>query len=91
MIIAGIHALGGAAQRKSVLHLIDTIWGHQFQQPDRTELDSQKSKVRWQHHVEWARLKLVDNQLLQGKAPRGLWVLTDKGRAAAHSLVASGE
>lgn len=41
-----------------------------------------KGVARWEKRVPFVRLRLVERGLLAGDAPRGIWQLTDQGRAA---------
>lgn len=89
LIISSIVALGGEPRRPAVIDFIRSVWGHQFQQADFALLRSQTPpKERWIHNVDWAKRKLVTQLLLcdPDSAPRGAWILTDKGKRTAQEL-----
>ncbi len=46
---------------------------------DRERLAS--GAIRWENRVQFVRLRLVEEGLLARESPRGVWALTDAGRA----------
>jgi hypothetical protein len=46
---------------------------------DREKLDS--GDIRWRNRVQFTRLTLKNQELIASDTPRGVWTITDKGRA----------
>jgi hypothetical protein len=55
--------------------------GDRLTEADRGTLDS--GGIRWHSRVAFARLRMIEEGLLDGDAPRGTWAITDKGRKRA--------
>jgi hypothetical protein len=56
-----------------------------------TALDRERTKsgeIRWRNRTQFARLALVNRGLIDKEAPRGIWRLTEEGRAAAAKVAA---
>ena len=37
--------------------------------------------IRWKNTTQWARQKLIDNGFMKSDSPRGIWEITDEGKA----------
>lgn len=86
LIVAFVFAFDGGAKRQKVIDLIHETFREQFKNPDYEILQSQK--IRWVHHIDWAKMKLVREGFLlrPSDAPYGTWVLTEKGKRSAEVL-----
>lgn len=46
----------------------------------RQPLKSDPGRPRWKNTAQWARNKMVNDDLLRSNSPRGVWELTENGR-----------
>jgi len=79
-LLTALVDLGGRAPYRDVL---DSV-GKQLEDA-LTPLDSGKLKsggIRWQNRLQFVRLRLIERGLLDRDTPRGVWGITDEGRAA---------
>ncbi len=53
-----------------------------FEGRDYDPLASGPDKPRWHNGAQWARNSMIHEGLLKGDSPRGVWEISDKGRAA---------
>jgi len=49
---------------------------------DYDPLASGPDNPRWRNAAQWARNSMIRDGLLKGDSPRGVWEISDKGRAA---------
>lgn len=80
-ILEAINQQGGRASVDMVLQYIEERMKHRFTEADY-ELIPSGGSIRWQNTAEWERFALVKEGLLEpsSNSPRGVWILTDKGR-----------
>jgi Mrr N-terminal domain len=72
--------LGGRAPYRDVMEAV----GKQLED-ELTPLDKDTLKsggIRWQNRLQFVRLRLIERGLLDRDSPRGVWGITDNGRAA---------
>jgi 5-methylcytosine-specific restriction protein A len=70
-------------QPKEVYPLLADAFGLTSEQ--RTRLRPDRPEPEWNNRVQWAKRKLVDEQLMR-PAPHGLWSLTREGHESAASI-----
>lgn len=70
----------GRAPTREVIEQVGSQVGDQLTPRDMEELDS--GVIRWQNRVQFARLRLMHRGLIAQGSPRGIWEITDQGRAA---------
>jgi Mrr N-terminal domain len=80
-ILSVLAERGGEAPAREVTDAVERLIGHQLTPLDRERTSS--GEIRWRNRTQFARLALVKRGLIDRSAPRGLWRLTEKGRAAA--------
>lgn len=78
-LLSALGRRGGAAPAREVIEEIGQALNGKLTELDMAQLPS--GGVRWQHRVHFARLRLAEEGLLAKDSPRGLWQLTDAGRA----------
>jgi hypothetical protein len=80
-ILEALNRQGGSASVDMVLQYIEEKMKHRFTDVDY-ELIPSGGSIRWQNTAEWERFALVKEGLLEpsSNSPRGVWILTDKGR-----------
>ena len=54
----------------------------QLNKYDYQALPSDPNSIRWKNTASWARHNMVQEGLLAGDSPRGVWEITDAGREA---------
>lgn len=86
-ILRALVAMGGEAKMHAVLDHVYQEIKHRLTPADLEPLPSDANTPRWRNTAQWARLSLVQEGLLRNDSPRGIWAITDKGRAylATHS------
>lgn len=82
-ILRALAERGGSARPMEVVEAVGKELEDRLTPTDRETLPS--GDVRWRNRVRWARFHLSRDGLVDNKAPRGMWSLTEAGRAAAKS------
>ncbi len=72
---------GGTAPAREVIDAVGDRLEGRLQATDMEKLSS--GAVRWENRTQFARLRLVEQGLLAKDSPRGVWSLTEFGRARA--------
>lgn len=70
---------GGTAPARQIIDAIGKKLENRLTPTDREKNSS--GVVRWQNRIQFVRLKLVEEGLLAKNSPRGIWALTELGRA----------
>jgi negative regulator of replication initiation len=71
---------GGQAPYREVVEAVGRELKDDLLPADFENLNS--GAVRWQSRLQFVRLRLIERGYLDKDAPRGVWVITDQGRAA---------
>lgn len=71
---------GGQAPYREVLDAVGRELKDDLMPADYETLSS--GSVRWQSRLQFVRLRLIERGYLDKNAPRGVWGITDAGRAA---------
>ena len=79
-ILETLIEMGGQGTIKHVLDKVGAKMADVLKPIDRAPLKSGKS-VRWRNTAQWARNKMRTLGLLKAEAPRGIWEITEQGRA----------
>ena len=79
-VLAALQELGGKAKMGEVLAIVERIMAPQLTAVDYERLSS-GADFRWRNSAQWARNLLKDEGLLSGDSRRGVWELSEKGRA----------
>lgn len=80
-ILEAIVELGGRADLNEVLDLVSQKMRRQLNEHDRAPLPSDGMTPRWRNAAQWARFNLRQQGLLRDDSPRGVWEISDRGRA----------
>ena len=75
---------GGTGTAKEVTDAVGRRIGDAFTERDLERLKS--GDIRWRTRVQFTRLRMKEEGLIEAKSPRGRWVLTDKGRKVAEDV-----
>jgi len=70
---------GGRAPSSEVVEAIGTELKDRFTPADLEPLDS--GDIRWKSRTQFVRLKLIKEGSMVKEAPRGVWAISDEGRA----------
>lgn len=73
--------LGGSGDVNTVLDRVYVKMKTQLNEHDRSPLASDSVTPRWRNTAQWARNALREQGLIHSDAPRGVWVISDAGRA----------
>ncbi len=71
---------GGQAPYRDIVDAVGRELKADLLPPDFETLDS--GTIRWQSRLQFVRLRLIERGYLAKDTPRGIWGITDAGRAA---------
>jgi restriction system protein len=85
-ILRALAALGGRAKNRAVLDHVRAAMAERLNAYDHQPIGSDANRPRWQTTAEFCRNALREEGLLVAGSPRGIWEISDAGRAwlAAH-------
>lgn len=72
---------GGRAPASEVIESVGARLGDRLTPTDQEALTS--GDIRWKNRTQFVRLKLIREGLMAKDSPRGVWEITDEGRARA--------
>lgn len=75
-----LEEMGGRGRTSEVLDRVGEIMNDQLNKWDRQMLPS-GDNIRWRNKAQWARNTMVKEDLLASDSPRGVWEISEKGRA----------
>jgi hypothetical protein len=78
-ILGIIVEAGGSALANNVIDALEEQMGHALGDRDRERL--RNGEVRWRNRARFARLRMKEHGLLSNTSLRGIWEITDAGRA----------
>ena len=81
-ILESLIELGGSGRVRDVLDKVYEKMKVQFISADLEKLSSGRA-IRWKNRAMWVRMKLKTDGYLKADSPRGIWEITEKGRARA--------
>ncbi|MBC7249931.1 MAG: winged helix-turn-helix domain-containing protein [Anaerolineae bacterium] len=79
-ILRALVELGGSAPVSAVLDRVYEMMAAELKEVD-LELLSDGRSVRWRNAAQWERASMVNDGLLVSGSPRGIWEITEAGRA----------
>lgn len=79
-ILRALVELGGSALVSRVLDRVYEMVAAELKEVD-LELLSDGRTVHWRNAAQWERARMVDDGLLVSGSPRGIWEITEAGRA----------
>ena len=77
---------GGSAPASEVIEAVGEKLDAQLTPVDKEALSS--GQIRWKNRTQWARLKLVEEGLMEKDSPKGLWAITETGRSKLNGVAA---
>lgn len=80
-ILQALAELGGSSKVNDVLDRVGQLMEGTLRPVDFERLVSEPSDFRWRNTAHWARLEMVHAGLLKEGSKRGVWEITDQGRA----------
>lgn len=81
-ILQVLDKMGGSGKVADVLERVGQIMKPVLKKVDYDPLASGPDNPRWRNAAQWARNSMIRDGLLKGDSPRGVWEISDKGRAA---------
>jgi len=85
-ILRALVEMGGSARARDVLARVFEIMRPILKEVDYEPLTSSRGELRWHNTAEWVRWDLVQEGLMKGDSPRGIWEISEKGREYLESL-----
>lgn len=70
---------GGAAPAHEVIDALEERMAGEFTERDRDTV--RNGEVRWRNRARFARLRMKERDLLSRTSRRGIWEITERGRA----------
>jgi hypothetical protein len=89
-ILESLEQLGGQGHVKEVLRLVYEKMKNRLTGDDLKPLPS-GGEVRWANTAMWARFNMVREGLLRSDSPRGVWEISEMGRAYLEQARQRGE
>ncbi len=80
-ILQVLDQAGGGGKVAEVLGQVARIMKPTLKPVDYEPLASGPDNPRWRNAAQWARNSMVRDGLLKGDSPRGVWEISDRGRA----------
>jgi restriction system protein len=80
-ILSALVAMGGSGATADVLDKVQEGMRHGLTEVDHEPLPSNANMPRWRNTAQWARHDLVNEGLMRGDSPRGIWEISEAGRA----------
>jgi len=79
-ILAALEEMDGRGRPREVLDRVENMVKHRLTEVD-WEVLSDGRTVRWRNTAQWERYEMVKQGLLASDSPRGIWEITEAGRA----------
>ncbi|HXF05414.1 MAG TPA: winged helix-turn-helix domain-containing protein [Blastocatellia bacterium] len=80
-ILRALVAMGGEGTVSAVLERVYQEMEPHLKPIDLKPLPSDAKTPRWRNTAQWARNSMVREGLLRNDSPRGVWAITERGRA----------
>lgn len=80
-ILRVLDEMGGSGKVAEILERVGQIMKPVLKKVDYDPLASGPDNPRWRNAAQWARNSMIRDGLLKGDSPRGVWEISDKGRA----------
>ena len=77
--------MGGSGRTREVLDKVYEKMKNIFTPADLEMLPSGNA-IRWRNYAMWERQKLKEEGYLKSDSPRGIWEISEKGRAYLRSI-----
>ncbi|GJQ27932.1 MAG: hypothetical protein HBSAPP02_29640 [Phycisphaerae bacterium] len=84
-ILTVLARMGGSGKVADVLEQVREMMKPVLKDVDYQPLASGPDNPRWRNAAQWARNSMIKEGLLKADSPRGVWEITDKGRALLES------
>jgi hypothetical protein len=89
-ILRTLQDLGGSASMQQVIEKVGSLMKGSLKEVDYESLKSDPGRPRWNNTAQWARNTMVTDGLLKNNSPRGVWELTEAGKAYLRNNGSSG-
>lgn len=78
-ILRALDERGGRAPAIEAIERVGELMEEELLDADRGEIST--GEARWRNRTQFARLRMKEQKLIAFDSPRGIWEITDKGRA----------
>lgn len=82
-LLRALVAAGGRAPYREIVDAVGAELKDELMPADLKALNS--GTIRWQSRLQFVRLRLIERGLLDKDTPRGVWGITDEGRAVVQN------
>ena len=79
-ILEALVELGGSAEIGKVLDRVGRKVRSLLNEHDMKALPSDPKSIRWRNTAQWCRMTMVNEGLLKGDSPHGVWEITAAGK-----------
>lgn len=80
-LLQSVAEMGGSARVRDVAPQVEKRMRSTLNETDYEPLPSTPDTPRWYNTMQWCRLALVKEGLLRADSPRGVWEISEAGRA----------
>lgn len=80
-ILRVLTEMGGSGKTKDVIVKVGEKMKSILKPKDYEKTATRAKELRWENTTRWARQKMVDDGRLKADSAKGLWEISDKGRA----------
>lgn len=80
-ILLALHEIGGRGSISDVLDRVGSIMKSTLKPVDYQPLRGSNKILRWRNTAQFARNTMVGEGLLEASSPKGIWEMSDRGRA----------
>ncbi|QOJ03653.1 MAG: hypothetical protein HRU71_09200 [Planctomycetia bacterium] len=84
-ILTVLARMGGSGKVADVLEQVREMMKPVLKEVDYQPLARGPDNPRWRNAAQWARNYMIKDGLLKADSPRGVWEISDKGRALLES------
>lgn len=78
-ILKSLVELGGSGKMHKVLDMVFSKMESRFTEADLSKLET--GSIRWRNYTQWARQALKEKGYIKSGSPRGIWEITEEGKA----------
>lgn len=78
-MLTALNNLGGTAAARAVVDRMEQILEGKLQPIDKEKITT--GAIRWKNRTQFVRSKLIAENAMKKDSPRGVWEITDEGRA----------
>ncbi|MCB7128438.1 MAG: DUF559 domain-containing protein [Candidatus Brocadiales bacterium] len=78
-LLLTLEKLGGRADTDTTCNMVKRLVEDKIKSSDH-DLVGAAQVPKWRNTIQWTRKRLIDDGLLEGNSPRGIWEISEQGR-----------